>query len=88
MIDTEAYFVKDLKSRNGTYLNGVPVEENGSALHTGDVLSLGRYGFHVFLDQTPDLSYLKDKPVGDNLPATKSFNPGETPKGESGFSLG
>ena len=38
--------VEDLKSTNGTLVNGKPVER--SVLKTGDVLTVGRVEFRVF----------------------------------------
>jgi EAL domain-containing protein (putative c-di-GMP-specific phosphodiesterase class I) len=50
--DGLALRVRDLGSRNGTFLNREPVKD--SALHDGDVLHVGDYEFRVARDVAPD----------------------------------
>jgi pSer/pThr/pTyr-binding forkhead associated (FHA) protein len=44
----EDYYLKDLGSSNGTYVNGKLIEDRGTLLRDGDAVRFARYDF-IFL---------------------------------------
>ncbi len=49
-------YVADLRSTNGTRLNGAPVSETAAALHDGDRLEVGDLCYEVHVDAEPSRS--------------------------------
>ena len=47
--DSGGYWIEDLGSKNGTYVNSVPLEGEGQSLHNMDRIELGGIGAAVFL---------------------------------------
>ncbi len=63
--------VRDLRSRNGTLVNGQPVEE--TQLKAGDVLKIGPVEFVIQIDGVPESfeDYLPEREVQPEVPATE-----------------
>jgi pSer/pThr/pTyr-binding forkhead associated (FHA) protein len=41
----DEYYLKDLGSANGSYINGTLVDDRGTLLHDGDTVRFARYEF-------------------------------------------
>jgi len=68
------YLVRDLDSRNGTYLNGVPVKE--AVAHHGDQISIGDSAFVLLLQEEDSDALGTGVEFEDNLAqATAQFRP-------------
>jgi signal transduction histidine kinase/pSer/pThr/pTyr-binding forkhead associated (FHA) protein len=58
-VDNGRFLVEDLKSHNGTFVNGKRVEE--SPLADGDIVHIGTTSMKVIMHTIPDMSSLKDE---------------------------
>lgn len=62
VMDPPNFHLRDLGSRNGTYLNGKRIDgnssqhENSMAVQDGDIITLGGTTFRIALIDLPDLS--------------------------------
>jgi len=45
----DGYWLEDAGSVSGTWVNGTPVSNLGTALHTGDIIRLGKVSFRFEL---------------------------------------
>jgi len=65
--DGDHFYLEDLKSRNGTILNGKAIQR--SALKSGDLIQLGReVGARFLLTSDSDMTRTLDLPVGSAAP--------------------
>lgn len=51
IVRKETYYIRDEKSRNGTFLNGVPIADKGWAkLQSGDKIRAGSYEYRIIIE--------------------------------------
>lgn len=87
--DSEGYYVKDLASRNGTYVNTKKVQR--FPLRSGDKISIGKTTFLVDLEDAPSLlcsSIAALKPCPSLLIKSPKQNPRHVLLQESKYALG
>jgi len=76
----DGVFVRDLDSKNGTFIDGAPVERDGSVLYDGAVVSMGNMRFEF---RDPAERHLKGEPISPQLneprPVPKDDGPGPSP---------
>ena len=70
--DEDGWFVRDLDSRNGTLVNGEPVEGD-HRLEDGDRIRFGRGGPLVRVTTVPDTVAGEERDSGDEAPSTTSI---------------
>jgi hypothetical protein len=58
----ESYYLKDLGSSNGTYVNGKLIDDRGTLLEDGDTVRFARYDF-LFLSATGLFEMLRQRSV-------------------------
>lgn len=76
----DGVFIRDLDSKNGTFIDGAPVERDGSLLYDGAVISIGNMKIEF---RDPAERHLKGEPISPDLPAPrpppKDDGPGPSP---------
>lgn len=65
----EIYYVKDLGSSNGTYVNGKLIDDRGTPLEDGDIVRFARYEFQ-FLSAEALFELLRQRSVAETDLAT------------------
>jgi S1-C subfamily serine protease len=82
ILDGDQFFIQDLQSTNGTYLNGTRVER--SPLRSGQIIQLGRKGPQLLFELKPksEMAQLTQKPWSKGTTVSPSVQLMATPIGE------